>query len=70
MAIDDRTRAWFHEQRDSLLRQLQLLQSGTLTTGEKTASDTSWIDTTQRDIDRTRRQLGEVDAILSRHPSG
>jgi hypothetical protein len=68
MALDERTREWFRQEKESLLRRLQMLQSGTLTTGEKIAPNTAWIDTTERDIERIRRQLGELEAILARHP--
>jgi hypothetical protein len=69
MALDDRTRAWFREERESLLRQLQALQSGTVITGEKRPPATVWVDTTTRDMEQIRRRLGDLDALLARHPS-
>ena len=69
MALDQRTREWFRQERESLLRQLSMLQSGTLTTGEKIAPDTAWVDTTTRDIERIRHRLGEIEGILARHPA-
>ena len=70
MALDERSREWFRQERESLLRQLHMLQSGTLAMGEKRAPATAWVDTTERDIERIRRRLGEIEGILARHPSG
>jgi len=69
MAIDERLLAWLKQQRESLLQPLQALQSGTLSTGEKRAPDTVWVETTARDIERIRRQLADIDGILSRSVS-
>jgi hypothetical protein len=70
MAVDERLLGWFKQERESLLQQLRVLQSGALSTGEKRAPGTVWVETTARDVERIKRQLGEIDDILSRLVSG
>ncbi len=56
--------AWSKEQRTQLQRQIEMLESGNLQTRERRPGS-GWVDTTEADLGRAKRQLAEIDALLA-----
>lgn len=55
---------WCNHERISLRHQLELLEFGQMTTGENRGA--GMVDTTDRDLQETRRKLSELDELLSK----
>jgi hypothetical protein len=53
------------EREASLRRQIEMMATGKLQTGERRA-DTGWIDTTQKDLERAKGELAELVWMLAR----
>ena len=66
MTLLDNLTAWGKEQQAQLQRQIEMLESGELKTGEKRPGS-GWVDTTDADLERAKRQLAEIDALLARY---
>ena len=66
MTLLDNLIAWGKEQRAQLERQIEMLGSGELQTRERRAGS-GWVDTTDADLARAKRQLAEIDALLARY---
>lgn len=58
MREQDRFLAWCQSEQASLRRQLELLESGDMRTGERDR------DTTAETLEEVRRKLAELDALL------
>ena len=67
MTLLDNLIAWCKEQQAQLQRQIEMLESGELKTGDKHLGS-GWVDTTDADLERARGQLAEIDALLARYP--
>ncbi len=65
----DNTLRWCREERQRLQQQLEQLQTGRLRIGEKRQEGMGWIDvdTTAESIERCRRYIAELEAILAEH---
>jgi len=61
----DNLLAWCRTERASLQRQLDLMEAGTMKTGEHRLG-ASPRDTTAESIEDTRRKIAELDDILAR----
>ena len=59
--------AWWKEHRTQLQRQIEMMESGDLQTRERRAG-WGWVDTTDADLARAKRQLTEIEAALARYP--
>ena len=66
MTLLDNLIAWSKEQRTQLDRQIEMLGSGNLKTGERRPGS-GWVDTTDADLARAKRQLAEIDALVVRY---
>ena len=66
MTLLDNLIAWGKEQRTQLQRQIEMLGSGELQTRERRPGS-GWVDTTEADLARAKRQLAEIDAPLARY---
>lgn len=66
MTLLDNLITWCKEQRAQLERQIEMLGSGELQTGEKRPGS-GWVDTTDADLTRAKRQLAEIDALIARY---
>ncbi len=66
MTLLDNLIAWNKEQQAQLQRQIEMLESGQLKTGEKRPGS-GWVDTTEADLARAKRHLAEIDALLARY---
>ena len=66
MTLLDNLIVWCKEQQAQLQQQIEMRESGKLKTGEKHPGS-GWVDTTDADLERAKRQLVEIDALLARH---
>jgi hypothetical protein len=60
--------AWSKQEQGTLQRQLELLESGKVRTGEDRGD--GWVDTTDQSISRIRKRLAELEELLSEAGSG
>ena len=56
----------FERDRADLQRQLDEMLSGQMRTGAKRGANSPMVDTTEEEIEDTRRKIAEIDAILAR----
>ena len=56
---------WCANKKVSLRRQLDLFESGTLRSGENVGS--GWVDTTEKSIERLKRDIAELDRIIGQY---
>ena len=66
MTLLDNLITWCKEQQAQLQRQIEMLESGDLKTRERRPGS-GWADTTDADLERAKRQLIEIDALLARY---
>ena len=66
MTLLDNLTVWCKEQQTQLQRQIEMLESGDLITREKRPGSV-WLDTSDADLERAKRQLAELDALLARY---
>ena len=66
MAFLDDLIAWWKEHRTQLRRQIEMMESGNLQTRERRAGS-DWVDTTEADLARAKRQFAEIDELLARY---
>ena len=66
MTLLDNLTVWCKEQQTQLQRQIEMLESGDLITREKRPGS-GWLDTSDADLERAKRQLAELDALLARY---
>ena len=59
--------AWWKKHQAELRRQIEMMESGALRSGEKRPGE-GWVDTTEESLARARHQLAEIDAALARYP--
>ncbi len=46
---------------------LENLESGALIMKSRSGLESSWVDTTEADIERYKRQIADLDDLISRH---
>ena len=56
---------WCENKKVSLRRQLELFETGTLRSGENVGS--SWIDTTEKSIERLKGDIAELDRLITQY---
>ena len=66
MTLLDNLITWCKEQRTQIERQIEMVKSGNLQTRERRPGS-GWVDTTEADLARAKRQLAEIDALLARY---
>ncbi len=66
MTFLDNLIVWCKEQQAQLQQQIEMRESGELKTGERRPGS-GWVDTTEADLARAKRQLAEIDALLARY---
>ena len=66
MTLLDNLITWSKEQRAQLERQIEMMESGELQTRERRPGS-GWVDTTDADLARAKRQLAEIDALLAKY---
>ena len=59
--------AWWKKHRTQLRRQIEMMEKGNLQTRERRPGS-GWVDTTDADLARARRQLTEIETALARYP--
>ena len=57
---------WLENERGQLQGQLKALQSGSMRI-TKRHSGTTWVDTTQDEIERLKRNLADLNSLIARH---
>lgn len=70
MTLIEQIVAWCKSERESLLRQIELMESGTLTTRSSHGPSRKMVDTTQDSIADCKRQLAEIEPLLARYVEG
>ncbi len=66
MAFLDDLVVWWKEHRVQLQRQIEMMESGSLQTRERRPGS-GWIDTTEADLARAKRQFAEINELLARY---
>jgi hypothetical protein len=67
-APDDRFIAWCKQEQASIRRQLELMESGKVQTGENLGS--GWVDTTAQSVARAKERNAELAAFVNESGSG
>src|SRR4051812_4136297 len=67
MTLIKRLVAWCKEERRQMQESLERMESGADQFGPL-APGTGFVDTTASDIERYRRKIAELDALIARHP--
>jgi hypothetical protein len=57
---------WCNKERATLRRSLEMMESGVMHTGERHAGSPQR-DTTAESIDRAKKSIAELDALLAKH---
>lgn len=67
MTLLDDLIAWWKEHQTQLRRQIEMMELGNLKTRARHLGS-GWVDTTETDLARAKRQLAEIEAALARYP--
>ena len=69
MSIPDIIAEYYEHEREQLKRQVELLENGTLHTGERREGG-PWVDTTAQSLERAKESLAEIEQILAEASKG
>jgi hypothetical protein len=64
MSIADIIAEYYEQEREQLKRQVELLENGTLHTGERREGG-PWVDTTAQSLEQAKDSLAEIERILA-----